>query len=132
MLGNLHLLFAGDTNASFAHYRRELNLNDAVTHLQFDRGGVTFQREMFVSSPAQAMVLKLAANKLGQISFTASLDRPERFRTVASAPNELLMTGQLDNGTDGKGVKYAARVRILRHGGELSVQGNTLVVSNAN
>ena len=132
VLGNLHLLFAGDTNAPFENYRRQLDLNDAVTDLQFDREGVTYRREMFISAPAQAMVLKLSANKPGHISFTASLDRPERSQTVASAGNELLMTGQLDNGTDGKGIRYAARIRILNHGGEVSVQGNTLVVSNAN
>jgi len=121
VLGNLHLFFAGDASAPFQNYRRQLDLNDAITDLHFDQGGVTCQREMFVSAPAQAMVLKLSASKPGQISFTASLDRPERFQTVASARNELLMTGQLDNGTDGKGVKYAARVRILHHGGKLSV-----------
>jgi alpha-L-fucosidase 2 len=131
VLGNLHLLFAGDTNTPFENYRRQLDLNDAVTDLQFEQGGVTYQREMFVSAPAQAMVLKLSANKPGKISFAASLDRPERFQTVASAGNELLMTGQLDNGTDGKGIRYAARVRILNRGGEVSAQGNTLVVSNA-
>ncbi len=132
VLGNLHLLFAGDTNAPIENYRRQLDLNDAVTDLQFDQGGVTYRREMFASAPAQAMILKLSASKPGQISFTASLDRPERFQTAASGKNELLMIGQLDNGTDGKGMKYAARVRILRHGGELAVLGNTLVVSNAN
>jgi alpha-L-fucosidase 2 len=117
VLGNLHLLFADDTNAPFENYRRQLDLSDAVTRLEFDRGGVTFKREMFVSAPAQAMVLKLSANQPGQISFSASLDRPERFETVASAKNELLMTGQLDNGTDGKGMKYAAarcRFREIR------------------
>jgi alpha-L-fucosidase 2 len=131
VLGNLHLSFAGDTNAPFTNYRRQLDLNDAVTDLKFERGGVTFQREMFVSAPAQVIVLHLTANRPGQISFTASLDRPERFETAVSGKNELMMTGQLDNGTDGKGVKYAARVRILNHGGELLIQGNTLVVSNA-
>ena len=131
VLGNLHLQLAGDTNAPIENYRRQLDLNDAVTTLQFERAGVSFHREMFVSAPAQAMILKLSADKSGQISFTASLDRPERFQTVAAAKNELLMTGQLDNGTDGKGMKYAARVRILHHGGELSVQANTLVLSGA-
>ncbi|HEV2329292.1 MAG TPA: glycoside hydrolase family 95 protein [Verrucomicrobiae bacterium] len=131
VLGNLHLLFTRGQNAPVENYRRKLDLNNAVTDLQFNSGGVTYRREMFVSVPAQAMVLKLSANKPGQISFTASLDRPERFATVASAKNELLMIGQLDNGTDGKGLKYAARVRILHHGGTLSVQGNTLIVSNA-
>ena len=87
---------------------------------------------MFVSAPAQVMVLRLWANQPGHISFTATLDRPERFQTVASGDNELLMTGQLDNGTDGKGVRYAARTRILNRGGTVSAQGNALIVSNAN
>ena len=131
VLGNLHLQFNRGQNAPAENYRRQLDLDNAVTDLQFDRADVTYQREMFVSAPAQAMVLKLSANRPGQISFAASLDRPERFQTVASAKNELLMTGQLDNGTDGKGLKYAARVRILHHGGDLSIQGNDLIVSNA-
>ncbi len=94
-----------------------MNLNDAVAHLEFTRGGVNFTREMFVSAPDQVMVLHLSANQSKQISFDAQLDRPERFETVADGKNGLLMTGQLDNGVDGKGVRYAARVRVLNHGG---------------
>jgi alpha-L-fucosidase 2 len=131
VLGNLHLLFPGATNAPFEHYRRQLDLNDAVTDLQYDQGDVTFHREMFVSAPAQVIVLQLWADRPGRVSFTATLDRPERFQTVTSRENELLMTGQLDNGTDGKGVSYAARARILNHGGVVSAQGSALVVSNA-
>ena len=41
------------------------------------------------------------------------------------------MTGQLDNGTDGKGVRYVARIRVLNHGGQVSVHGNVLSVSRA-
>ena len=41
------------------------------------------------------------------------------------------MTGQLDNGVDGKGVKYAARIRAVSKGGSISVQGTVLTVSNA-
>ena len=59
VLGNLHLSFPGDTNAPIGNYRRELNLNDAVAHMEFTRGGVTFTREMFVSAPDQVMVLRL-------------------------------------------------------------------------
>src|ERR1700690_2688773 len=47
VLGNLHLSFLGDTNAPIVNYRRELNLNDAVAGVQFNRGGVKFNREMF-------------------------------------------------------------------------------------
>ena len=132
VLGDLHLSFsAGDTNAPVTGYRRELDLNDAVTHLQFSRGGVEYQREMFVSKPAEAMVLRLTADQAGQISFAATLDRPERFETTGDGQNGLLMTGQLDNGVDGKGVRYAARIRVVNKGGSVSVAGNVLKVEKA-
>jgi len=73
----------GDTNTPVTGYRRELNLNDAVTRVQFRRGDVEFTREMFVSAPDEVMVLRLSANRPGQISCVFSLDRPERFETVA-------------------------------------------------
>ena len=130
VLGNLHLAFHG-APAPASNYRRELDLAEAVTRLTYQRGDVEFQREMFVSAPDQVMVLRLSASRPGQISFDASLDRPERFETTTDGNNGLLMTGQLDNGTDGKGVRYAARVRILNRGGSVSAHGKTLAVSQA-
>ena len=133
VLGNLYLNFqTGNTTEPVTDYRRELDLNEAVTRVQFRRGEIEFTREMFVSAPDQVMVLRLRANRPGQISFVARLERPERFETVADSKDELLMIGQLDNGVDGKGIRYAARARILNRGGELSVRGNTLEVHRAN
>ncbi len=131
VLGNLHLTFSGDPNAPVKNYRRVLDLNDAVAHLKFTRGDVTFKREMFISAPAQVMVLRLTASQPGQLSFVASLDRPERFKTVTDGQNDLLMTGQLDNGVDGKGVCYAARIRVLNRGGKVATDGSHLCVTNA-
>ena len=133
VLGNLHLSFLPDqTNRPVANYRRELNLNDAVARVQFRRDGVKFDREMFASAPDQVMVLRVGADQSGQISFDARLDRPERFETTGDSDNGLLMTGQLDNGRDGKGVRYVARIRALNRGGHVSVQGNILSVRRAN
>jgi alpha-L-fucosidase 2 len=132
VLGNLHLKFAGDTNSPVTNYRRILHLNNAVTTLDYERDGIKFSREMFVTAPDQVMVLRLSANKSKQIFFDATLDRPERFETDGDGENGLLMTGQLDNGTDGKGVRYAARIRVLNKGGQISVNGNVLRVSGAN
>jgi alpha-L-fucosidase 2 len=132
VLGNLHLAFSSDaTNATVTAYRRELNLDDAVTRVQFQRGGVAYQREMFASHPDEVMVLRLTADQPGQISFSLQLDRPERFLTTSAGTNELLMTGQMDNGVDGKGVRYATRVRVLNHGGDVSCSGNMVRVSRA-
>ncbi|MDB6015528.1 MAG: glycoside hydrolase family protein [Pedosphaera sp.] len=132
VLGNLRLNFLpAATNAPVTNYRRELNLDDAVTRMQFERGGVTFKREMFVSAPDQVVVMRLTADHPGQLSFTVQLDRPERFETVANGKQELLISGQLDNGVDGKGIRYAARLRVLNKGGQISAKDHTLQVSNA-
>jgi alpha-L-fucosidase 2 len=84
---------------------------------------------MFSSKPDEVMVLRLTANQAKQISFGLKLDRPEHFEMVKVASNELLMTGQLDNGTNGNGLKYAARVRVLNHGGKVSANGNSLEIT---
>jgi alpha-L-fucosidase 2 len=131
VLGNLHLTFPNDSQAPVENYRRELNLNDAIGHVEFRRAGVTFTREMFASAPDQVIVLRLSADRSKEISFEARLDRPERFETSGDGQNGLLMTGQLDNGLGGGGVRYAARMRVLNRGGEVSVRENVLSVSKA-
>jgi alpha-L-fucosidase 2 len=131
VLGNLHLTFPNDSQPPVENYRRELNLNDAIARMEFRRAGVTFTREMFASAPDQVVVLHLSADRSREISFEARLDRPERFETSGDGHNGLLMIGQLDNGLGGGGVRYAARVRVLARGGEVSVTGNVLRVRQA-
>ncbi|HLX69408.1 MAG TPA: glycoside hydrolase family 95 protein [Verrucomicrobiae bacterium] len=131
VLGNLHLLFTGDTNAPIENYRRELDLDQAVASIKFIRGGVTFTREVFASAPDQVMVLHLSASRSKAISFEARLDRPERFETESDGNNGLVMTGQLNDGKGGGGLRYAARVRVLNHGGSVSVSQNVLSVKQA-
>jgi alpha-L-fucosidase 2 len=129
-LGDLRLKFSfADTNEATG-YRRELDLSTATAHTEFSRGGARFTREIFVSAPDQAVVMRLTADKPGQINFDATLDRPERFQTVG-VQNELLMTGALTNGVNGDGVKYAARLRVLNHGGKISLAGGNISVSGA-
>jgi len=129
-LGNLRLKSSGSTNA-VGNYRRELDLATAAARLSYRRDGVTFTREHFVSAPDEVFVTRLTADQPGALSFIVALDRPERFETTAPAGNELLMTGTLDDGHGGKGVSYAARLRVLARGGTVKADGNTLVVENS-
>jgi alpha-L-fucosidase 2 len=131
-LGDLRLKFSyADTNAA-TDYRRELDLQTATAHTEFSRGGVKFLREIFVSAPDQVIVMRLTADKPGQISFDATLDRSERFKTQAVGNEELLMSGVLTNGAGGEGVKYAARLRIWNIGGKIAAADAKVSVSNAN
>jgi alpha-L-fucosidase 2 len=129
-LGNLRLKMGGLTNA-VENYRRELDLKAADASVTYRRGGVTFSRECFVSAPDEAFILRLKADRSAALSLTVSLDRPERFETRATTDHELLMTGTLDNGCGGKGVSYAARLRVQVRGGTVKAAANTLVVEKA-
>ena len=131
VLGNLHLTFTGNTGP-VENYRRELDLATAAVHLSYRRGGVMFEREHFVSGPDEVFVSRLTANRHGALSFSISLDRPERFETRATGSGELLMTGTLNDGHGGKGITYAARLRVVLVGrGTVDSDGNRLCVANA-
>jgi alpha-L-fucosidase 2 len=132
VLGNLRLKFIHKGDQTTAqNYRRELDLSEAVARVTYEKAGVRYERQAFVSAPDQVIVLRMAADKSGAISADVRLDRPERFETVATRADGLLMTGQLENGLGGKGVRYAVRLRVLNRGGEVTARGNALRVRNA-
>jgi alpha-L-fucosidase 2 len=115
-----------------ADYRRALNLGDAVATVNFKKDGVTFTREAFASAPDQVMAFRFTADQPGAISFTAALDRMERFETVADGSNGLLMTGQLSSGVQGvDGLTHVTRVRAIPRGGKVAVEGGKLRVEAA-
>ena len=132
VLGNLGLHFlppAGD--AAVRNYRRELDLTEAVARVSYEQGGVRFTREAFVSAPDEAIVLRLTADRPGSLSFELRLDRPERATTAAVAADTLRLAGQLNNGTDGRGVRFAALVRALTRGGTVRTDAERLEVRGA-
>jgi alpha-L-fucosidase 2 len=126
VLGNLRLKFSGSA-APVQDYARTLDLRTAAATVSYQQEGRTFTREHFVSAPDEVFVSRLT----GPVSFTVSLDRPERFETTAVSDRELLMAGTLDDGRGGVGVTYVGRLRVLECGGSVRAEGNTLVVSTA-
>ncbi|HEX4343466.1 MAG TPA: glycoside hydrolase family 95 protein, partial [Verrucomicrobiae bacterium] len=132
VLGDLRLQFQFASSNEVTGYCRELDLNTATSRTEFTKDGVKFTRDIFVSAPDQAVVLRLTADKPGQLTFNAMLNRPERFKTEAVGGHELLMTGALTNGVDGDGVKYAARLKVLNTGGKVSAADGKISVIGAN
>ncbi|MHC4627455.1 MAG: glycoside hydrolase family 95 protein, partial [Planctomycetota bacterium] len=130
VLGNLSIEFETDPESA-AGYRRRLDLRTAVADVHYTSRGVSYQRRYFTSAPDQVGVIRLTAGRAGALTFALSLDRPERFATEAVADNELLMTGQLNDGQGGGGVKYAARMRVLATGGNVAAANNQLTVHDA-
>lgn len=130
--GRLPLSVILDPREDVENYRRGLNLRDAVATVRYKRDGVIFAREAFASVPDQVMAFRFAADRPGSISFTASLDRIERFETVADGKAGLLMTGKLKSGVAGvDGMTCAARLQAVSRGGKVSVAGNALRIESA-
>ena len=130
VLGNLSIEF--ETNPDSAtNYHRRLDLSTALADVRYRSDGVNYHRRYFTSAPDQVGVIRLTADKPAALTFNISLDRPERFGTEAVANNELLMTGQLKNGHGGGGLRYAARIRVVTTGGNVTATESQLKVLNA-
>ena len=129
-LGRLLVEFAGGDGGA-ADYRRELDLSTAVARVTYTQGGTRFTREYFTSAPDEALVVRLTADRPNAITFDATFERPERFEVTADGARGLLMSGRLNNGTDGRGMKYAARLRVAARGGSASAEGKAVRVKGA-
>ena len=129
-LGNLTITFPAGPSL-IRNYRRELNLGSAIARVEYEQNGTRIIRETFVSAPDEAIVTRITADKPGAISFEAALDRHEGVDVSNEGVTGLLMTGRLTNGTDGKGTRYAARLRVLHRGGEISATQKTIRIRDA-
>src|SRR5271157_3881490 len=90
----------GDLLLDFSHtspaegYRRQLDLDTAIARAEYRIGDVRYTREVFVSHPDQAVVVRIAADKPGGVSFTARLQRQADAQAERVAPNQILLHGQ--------------------------------------
>jgi alpha-L-fucosidase 2 len=133
-MGNLNIAFdyagADQKDIKYSNYHRELSVNAALAKCSYQVNGVTYKREYFTSFGDDVSIIKLTADKPGALNLTLTMDRPERFATTAEN-NQLEMYGQLDNGIDGKGMRYLAKVKAALKDGSQSVTSNSLVIKNA-
>ena len=129
MLGNLSIELEAGSDLE-TDYRRQLDLSAAVGEIHYKQGGVTYRREYFASAPDEVGVVRFTADRAGALTFTVKLDRPERFETKV-VKDDLLMTGQLNDGRGGGGVRYAARVRVIATGGRVTANESQLEVRQA-
>lgn len=126
-LGNLNLNFGLFRRVT--DYRRELDLETAVARVSFKANGVIFTREIFSSAPAQALVVRLTANRPGSINFTASLSRPSPNVKIEIVNGEILMHEHVGNGD---GVKLVTRLKVLNESGSLTLHGERIQIKDAN
>ena len=128
--GDLWLDFGPEAASDVVDYRRELNMREATVTVSYERNGVKYRRESFVSYPDQVLVLRLTADKPSSIGFACRLTRPERSVTRCGE-NMLVMSGSLDDGDGGEGLHYMIRAKVLASGGTTACQSQSIHVAGA-
>ena len=129
-VGDLFLTFP--TNAPVINYRRDLNLDTAVASVSYTANGIHFKREIFSSPVDQVIVVRLTADKPGQISFTAGMTTPQKALVTTEGTNTLVLKGV--NGTASGihgALKFESRVVVLTSGGKNSTEAGKVSVANA-
>lgn len=145
-LAGLHLDFTGVADPT--DYSRSLDLDTAVATVRYRSGPVTFTRETLVSAVDQVVAVFLTADRPGQLRFAVSLDSPLRAAAQATAdPHTIVLTGKAPANvvpnywksptpvtyeeTEGRGMRFAAVLRVLPAGGTLTLDGNRLSIEAA-
>jgi alpha-L-fucosidase 2 len=124
--GDLRLAFAGHEQTG--DYRRDLNLDNGIATVRYKVGGVTFTREAFASHPDQVIVIRIAADKPGSVSFMARLTSEHKSTTTHGVGKDTLaLAGHIEDG----GMKFEARLRAVADGGKVTATDDHLAVENA-
>ncbi|MBZ5582195.1 MAG: glycoside hydrolase family 95 protein [Acidobacteriia bacterium] len=124
-LGDLGISF--DHGAAAEEYRRELDLDTAIARTEYRVAGARFTREVFVSQPDQAIVLRMACDKPEGLSFTARLTRPADAQTEY-AVDGIVMRGKAAN----DGVAFECRIAPRVEGGKVEATPGGWRVTGAN
>ena len=131
LVGNLTIDFPG--HDAYADYYRELDIARAVTKTSYTVDGVKYTRELFASLPDQVIVVRLTANKPGQLTFSAGMKSLQKSEVATRNDNELVLTG-ISGDKDGvKGaVKFTAIVKVKAEGGKVAAGDGKVNVTGAN
>lgn len=127
--GSVILEFPGHDN--FQSYRRELDLNRAVTTTRYQVEGVEYTREAFSSFADDVVIMRITANKKGALNFKAGYTNQSE-HTVSGKGNILVLEGK---GSDHEGIpgaiRYQTHTQIKNSDGIVEVAGDRITVTGA-
>jgi alpha-L-fucosidase 2 len=133
-IGDLQMGFGGVDNELARDYRRELDLDGAITRTRFVSGETLMVREAFASAVDQVIVVRLTAgggSKPKKITVDLDWDTPFDASTVARG--EFLLLRGKNSATSGVAgaLIFEAAVRVMTKGGKMTAQDRRLSVVGA-
>lgn len=92
-LGDL-LISQSFKDTAVSSYYRDLDIRNAVSTTKFSVGGTDFARQVISSAPDHVIVVRLRANRPGQLNFTVIPGAPLQYRQSINGNNELIVKGK--------------------------------------
>lgn len=114
--------------AEVTKYRRWLDLDLAACVTEYGVGDVTYRREVFASHPDRVLVVRLTADKPGQIDCAIRLSSPHRRNEMKVAGSDMLiLRGEVEEG----GVRFESQANVAAQGGKQIAEAEGIRVSGA-
>lgn len=118
-------------SAGVTDYKRELDLDAATAAVQFQKGGVTYNREVFINAVDQVLGMRFTASGDTPLELAVRLTSPHPATVTATDDGTLILAGQCpthiaDNSRgdhpqpvlyeEGRGIHYQTHIRVMADG----------------
>ncbi|HEX2852880.1 MAG TPA: glycoside hydrolase family 95 protein [Opitutaceae bacterium] len=134
-VGDLFLTMPGGD--AIKSYRRELDLDTAVSRTEFVISNFAYVREMFVSPVDQAVLIRQTVRDVrgperpARFALSLAMQSPQRATVASEGENTFVLSGVNGEAYGVKGaLKFQARVRVLSHDGTVRASDGQLHLSN--
>ncbi len=128
-LGEIDCRFTYPKDAVLTNYYRDLDLNSAVSTVQYTMMDTEYVREVFASYPADAIVFKYTACGSHKLNFTINLSRIKNTYdgTTIIGEDSLYLYGNLGRGS----LEYAMMVTVKSCDGKCIAMGDHISIEEA-
>ncbi len=134
--GDILLESAGHEKAT--NYRRSLDLNTAVSTVEYRVGQVNYTRSTFVSHPDQVIVVRLTADKPGALSCVVSKASPHRGTQIVSGNGMIILRGRVKGylerdlkGKEPDTIRFESQLVVRTEGGTAKSLDGKIQITNA-
>ena len=129
-VGDLLLEFPGHEQST--DYRRELDLETAITRTSYRVAGAGFTREVFASPVDQVIVVRIECDRPRGLDFIAGMATPQKADIAVAGTDTLVMSGQNGAAAGIAGaLKFQARVLVQARGGRVATDNGRIRVTGA-
>ena len=131
------LYITGEKRGKVTDYERALYLETGVVRTAWREGDTKYIREVFVSAPADVMVIRYQAKGSGRVNCRVALTRTRDAHIRAGGDDMLVMTGQINDAPDplqgpgGKHIRFAGVLKAWVKKGSVTAEDTTLKITGA-